>query len=142
MKVEEIDSTAREIHSVNSEKTESGWNQYTISTFQKIREKELIRLRNERPSKSIDLQGYFNYRAREEQIKYELDVRQSCLDLLSGSLVESTIHYGHALNHLKRRGEYEKKLYAVWLEKVKAQENPPTPDIVFINQGIRTNRLV
>jgi len=142
MKVEESDSAAREKASGLPEKTESGWNQYTVSTFQRIREKELIRLSNERPSKSIDPQSYFNYRAREEQIKYELDLRQFFLDFLSGSLVESSIHYGHALNHLKRRGEYEKKLYAVWLERVRAQENPPTPDIVFINQGIRTNQLV
>jgi hypothetical protein len=50
MKVEEIDSASREITGGVSEKTESGWNQYTVSTFQRIREKELIRLSNERPS--------------------------------------------------------------------------------------------
>ncbi|HEY5236604.1 MAG TPA: hypothetical protein VIJ14_10525, partial [Rhabdochlamydiaceae bacterium] len=96
----------------------------------------------DRPSKSINPQDYFNYRAREEQVRYELDIRQYCLNLLSGSIVEAFIHYGHALNHLKRRDEYEKKTYAVWLQRVKAQENPPMPDIVFINQGIRSNRLV
>lgn len=136
MKVEEFDASEKE--KIFPEKTESSWNQHTISTFQKMREKELLRLKSKRPSKGIDPQGYFNYRAREEQIKYELDFRQYCLDLITGSLFEAVVHYGHALNHLKRRNQYEEKLYAVWLQRVKAQENPPTPDIVFINQGIHS----
>jgi hypothetical protein len=142
MRIEENDPIDNEKGRISPEKEESVWNQHTVSTFQKTRELELLKLRSERPSKSINPQDYFNYRAREEQIKYELDFRQYCIDVLSGSVVEACIHYGHAMNHLKRRNEYEQKTYAVWLERLKAQENPPQPDIVFINQGIRTNRLV
>ena len=142
MKVEEIDSTEREKANISPGETESLWNQHRVSTFQKIREKELLRLNHERPSKFINRQEYYNYRAREEQIKYELCLREYCLELLRCNLFEAFDHYHAALNHLKRRGEYEKKLYAVWLERVKAQEHPPAPDIVFINQGIRANKVI
>jgi hypothetical protein len=142
MKIEESVSTEKEISRISPEKEESLWNQHKVSTFQKRKEKELLKISQERPSKSINPQGYFNYRAREEQIKFELNIRQHCLDLLSGSLYDAVTHYGHALNHLKRRDEYEKKMYAVWLQRVKAQENPPVPDILFINRGIHSNRLV
>ncbi len=142
MRIEENDLTDKEKGRISPEKEGSVWNQHKVSTFQKTRELELFKLRSERPSKKINPQDYFNYRAREEQIKYELDLRQYCLCFLSGSLVDAALHYGHVLNHLKRRNEYEKKTYAVWLQRVKAQENPPTPDILFINQGIRSNRLV
>ena len=142
MKVEESGSIDKEKGQFPPEKEERLWNARKVSSFQKTKEKELLRLKFERPSKAINLQDYFNYRAREEQIKYELDLRQYCLSLLSGSIVKAFVHYGHALNHLKRRDEYEKKTYTVWLQRVKAWENPPMPDIVFINQGIRSNRLV
>jgi hypothetical protein len=142
MKVEESGPADKEKGQFSPEKEESLWNEHKVSTFQKTKEKELLRLKSDRPSKSINPQDYFNYRAREEQIKYELDVRQYCLDILSGSIVEAFIHYGHAMNHLKRRNEYEKKTYTVWLERVKAQENPPPPDILFINRGIHSNQLV
>ena len=142
MRIEETDPTDREKGRISPEKEESVWNQHKVSTFQKTRELELLKLRSERPSKTINPQDYFNYRAREEQIKYELDIKQYCLDLLTGDLVDAVLHYGRALNHLKRRNEYEKKTYAVWLERLKAQENPPQPDILFINRGIHSNRLV
>lgn len=142
MRIEESDLTDKEKCRVSPEKEESAWNQHKVSTFQKTRELELFKLRSVRPSKTINPQDYFNYRAREEQIKYELDLRRYCLCLLNGNLVDAVPHYGHALNHLKRRNAYEKKTYAVWLQRVKAQENPPIPDILFINQGIRSNRLV
>ncbi len=141
MKVEENVSTEKEIGRISPEKGESLWNQHKVSTFQTRKEKELLKLNQERPSKAINPQGYFNYRAREEQIKYELNIRQYCLDLLSASLFDAAIHYGHALNHLKRRDEYERKTYAVWLQRVKAQENPPEPDILFICRGIHSNQL-
>jgi hypothetical protein len=143
MEVERICSVEEKNNEpISSEREESQWNQHLVSTFQKIREKELLKLSKERPSKKINPQGYLTYRAREEQIKYELDFRQYCLDLLSGSFFEALVHYGHALNHLKRRGEYEEKIYAVWLKRMKAQENPPMPDILFINQGLHFNKLI
>jgi len=142
MKVEESGSTDKEKGQFPPEKEERLWNAHKVSSFQKTKEKELFRLKSERPSKAINPQDYFNYRAREEQIKYELDIRQYFLSLLGGSIVEAFVHYGHALNHLKRRDEYEKKTYSVWLERLKAQENPPMPDIVFINRGIRSDRLI
>jgi hypothetical protein len=142
MQVEEIGSVERENGRISSEKKESLWNEHHVSSFQKTREKELLKLHQERPSKTTNPQGYFNYMAREEQIKYELDLSYYCLKLLNGHLIEAFGHYGRALNHLKRRGEYEEKLYAVWLKRIKAQENPPTPDILFINRGIHSNQLV
>jgi hypothetical protein len=142
MKVEEPDSTDREKGRISPEKEERLWNAHKVSSFQKTKELELLKLRSEMPSKTINPQDYFNYRSREEQIKYELDLSQCCLDVLSGSIVEAFVHYGHALNHLKRRDEYEKKTYTVWLQRVKAEENPPPPDILFINQGIHSNRLI
>lgn len=141
MKVEDIDSIEKENLFSQREKNESVWNEHKVSTFQIVREKELAQLYYERPSKSNNLQLYYNYKAREEQIKYELETRRYLIDFISGSLFEAAVHYGHAMNHLKRRGEYEKKLYAVWLQRVKAQENPPTPDIEFINLGIKKNLL-
>ncbi len=141
MKVEEIDSE-RENGAVSTEKEVSRWNKYHVSYFQKTREKELVKLHQERPSKTNNPQGYFHYRAREEQIKYELEFSQYCIELLKGHFIEALVHYGHAWNHLKRRDEYEEKVYAVWLQRVKAQENPPAPDILFINQGIHSNQLI
>lgn len=140
MKIEDGVSTEPENIGSFSDKKESVWNQHHVTAFQQKREKELTKLNKERPSKLINPQVYYNYRAREEQIKYELDFRAYCLELLKGNFFEALINYGHAINHLKRRGNYEKRLYAIWLERIKAQENPPTPDILFINQGIRINK--
>ncbi|HEX2580026.1 MAG TPA: hypothetical protein VHK67_06475 [Rhabdochlamydiaceae bacterium] len=140
MKTEKIGPSDKNQRDSNPE--EAVWNGRKVSTFQKIRELELVKLRSERPSKTLNPQDYFNYRAREEQIKYELELRQYCFELLTGHLVDAAVHFGRAQNHLKRRNEYEEKTYAVWLERLKAQENPPQPDILFINQGIRTDRLL
>ena len=120
----------------------SSWNGRKISSFERRREKELCKLKTARPLKKNDPQGYYTYRAREEQIRYELDLRNSGAEFLHGHFYDSLTLYGHALNHLKRRGEYEERLYAVWLQRVRAQDFPPTPDILFINQGISQTRLV
>jgi hypothetical protein len=140
MRIEKIDPSDNNEAASNPEEAE--WNARKVSTFQKTRELELSRLRSERPSKTLNPQYYFNYRAREEQIKYELELRQYCLELLTGHLVDAFVHFGRAQNHLKRRNEYEEKTYAVWLKRLEAKENPPQPDILFINQGIHTDRLL
>ncbi|HEX4840203.1 MAG TPA: hypothetical protein VFU89_07170 [Rhabdochlamydiaceae bacterium] len=140
MRIEKTDPSNQ--HQGSSKPEEAVWNAHKVSTFQKTRELELLKLRLERPSKTINPQAYFNYRAREEQIKYELELRQYCLELLTGHLVDAVVHFSRSLNHLKRRNEYEQKTYAVWLNRLQAQENPPQPDILFINHGIRADRLL
>lgn len=143
MEIEEI--SAAEVCRNFLEDEERFWKGHQISfesSFEKKRAKELCRLRCQRPSKRLDPQSYFTYRAREEQIKYELDFRQCGVELIRGNGFEFLVLYGHALNHLKRRGEYEQKVYAVWLQRIQAKENPPTPDIIFISQGISLNQLV
>ena len=142
MEIEEIHSAEKNDAPSFAKKEEYQWNGRLVSSFQEKRERELLRLTQQRTSKGIDPQTYFTYRAREEQIKYELDFRQCGVEILKGNFFETLVHYGHALNHLKRRDEYEQKVYAVWLQRIKARENPPTPDIVFISQGIHLNQLV
>ncbi len=92
MEIEEIRSAEKNDTPVFSEKEERKWNSHTVSSFQKKREKELWKLDCERPSQEIDPQNYFTYRAREEQIKYELDFRQCGVEFLSGHGIEALVH--------------------------------------------------
>lgn len=105
-------------------------------------QKELIRLIKNRPSKEEDSQSYYTYRARQEQINYEIAFFQSTKAFIQGHWSQAIVLYRLASHHLHRRTGYEEKVYKIWLKRLKANENPPEPDIVFINHGINQRHLI
>ncbi len=117
-------------------------NETDLSSFVHRKLKELSKLSEQRPAKTFDPQTYYIFRAREEQIKFELDLRASGREALQGYFFDAIVLYGHALNHLKRRTEYEQKAYAVWIQRMQDGESPPSPDITFVNQGYHLNQII
>jgi hypothetical protein len=105
-------------------------------------ENELIKIIKNRPSKITDSQNYYLFKAREAQIHYECAIIKSGQEFLHGNFLAASLLCGRALHHLQRRTKYEEKVYKIWLERIKTKENPPTPDIMFINHGIRLNQLI
>ena len=99
-------------------------------------EKDLIKVVDNRPDKANDRQSYYLFRAREEQIHYECAFIKSTQEFLHGHLLSAWLLYGRAIHHLHRRTGFEEKAFRVWLQRLKAKENPPKPDIDFINHGI------
>jgi hypothetical protein len=104
--------------------------------------KELAVVISKRPLIESSPQDYYTYKSREEQINYELSLIQSTREFLEGRWMNASLLYMKAFKHLQQRTSYEQKAFGIWLERVKAKENPPMPDIGFINQGIPLSRLI
>jgi hypothetical protein len=124
-------------HSVESGSNSSQGAQYCLVARVKEKEKEVKRLKETQPSKAQDPQGYFTYKARIEQLKYEIDLKKSGENFARLHWVDAAKQYSSAHNHLKRRTEAESDANKAYLQRIKNGEDAPPLDIDFINSGKR-----
>ena len=103
----------------------------------KVREKEIKRLQRDMPDKKQDGQEYYTRKARIEQLKFEMRLRESEEDFARLHWFDASKHYSAAKNHLKWRTEAEAQATKVWLARIKQGENPTPLDINFISSGNR-----
>lgn len=107
---------------------------------------ELFELARNRPSKELDPQGYYTYKARKHQIWHAFFLKQAESEQQRG---HQAGHQAQAseLNlkanvHLQKRDQCIEKVHEFWLKAVESNKNPPHPDMMFIHLGVRLNQLL
>lgn len=103
--------------------------------YKKKRQKEIAHLKQSRPDKHEKPQQYYESLAREEQLKFEIELKESTSKFLNGNPIESLSHYRKAKSHLNKRTEYEEKAAQQRNRDYQQGKNPSNLNIDFINNG-------
>lgn len=103
---------------------------------------ELIKLASDQPLKEVDPQGYYTYKAREHQIRYDLFLKKAESKRQHGHQACASHSYEKANAHLKKRDRCIEKVYEFWLKAAQSNKNPPHIDMLFIQRGIHLNQLL
>lgn len=103
---------------------------------------ELIELACDQPSKELDPQGYYTYKAREHHIRYDLFLKKAQSERQRGHQTHASRSHEKADVHLKKRDRCIEKVHEFWLKAAESNKNLPYPDIMFIHRGVHLNQLL